>query len=30
MEYLVVFSVMATMTAYVWILARCLQHAQLR
>jgi hypothetical protein len=30
MEYLIVFSVMAMMTAYVWILARCLQHAALR
>ena len=28
MEYLIVFSVMAMMTAYVWILARCLQHAK--
>jgi hypothetical protein len=27
MEYLIVFSVLAVMTAYVWILARCLQHA---
>ena len=25
MEYLIVFSVMAMMTAYVWIIARCLQ-----
>ena len=25
-EYLIVFSVVAMMTAYVWILARCLQH----
>jgi len=26
MEYLIVFSVVAMMTAYVWILARCLQY----
>lgn len=28
MEYLIVFSVIAMMTAYLWILARCLQHAE--
>jgi len=27
MEYVIVSSVIAMMTAYVWILARCLQHA---
>jgi len=27
MEYLIVFSVMAMMTVYVWILARYMQHA---
>ena len=30
MEYLIVFSVIAMMTAYLWILARCLQHAEPR
>jgi len=26
MEYLIVFSVVAMMTAYVWIIGRCLRH----
>jgi len=26
MEYLIVFSVAAMMTTYVWIIARCLHH----
>jgi preprotein translocase subunit SecE len=27
MEYLIVFSVVAIMTSFVWIIARCLRHA---
>jgi hypothetical protein len=30
MEYLIVLSVAAMITVYVWIFARCLQHASLR
>jgi hypothetical protein len=27
LEYLIVFSVVAMMTSFVWIIARCLRHA---